>query len=322
MKTPSKLLVATTIIIVYLIFVGFYAYNALESKKERIYVELSHKLTNELNNEKKYLQEIGIINASFIAEYKDIKQALIDNDRVPAIKILQKISKDFAKSTNIKDMKIHIHTADTKAFIRSWKLNKFGDDLSGFRKAIVKVKENREPFFGFEVGRMGLTLRSIVPIMEQKKFLGSLEFIQNFENIIKTFKKKDYGYLLLMDNSLISIAKYLQNAPMIDSYRVSSKNYDTKFLNASKTVDFKRLKQDGYYLSDKYFYTYEEIKNADNKDQGMHLLAMPNANVQTAIQNAKNDLLQNIATKSLFLLLLFVIFALVTVLISSSRTTR
>jgi len=42
---------------------------------------------------------------------------------------------------------------------------------------IKKALLTKKQFFGFEVGRMGLTLCSIVPVLNDNKFIGSLEFI-------------------------------------------------------------------------------------------------------------------------------------------------
>ncbi len=318
----KKITIISAAVVLYLVCAGFYANYKLTYDKQKNYIELSNKLKNELANEKKFSKDIGIFNATFMAESNGIQNALIKNDREPAIKILQKMKKKFAKKTSIKNLKVHIHTKDTKSFIRSWKLNKFGDDLSGFRKAIVKIKTTHEPFFGFEVGRMGLTLRSIVPIVHNNRFIGSLEFIQNFDNVVKTFKRQNYSYLLLMDHSLLNIAKYLKNAPQVGPYILSSQHYNKNFLKASQMINFDKLKKDGYFISKEYFYTYKYILDAQGTNVGMHLLAMPIKNLQTQINNDKKTLFINIATNTFLLLLILGIIMLLSILISSSRQAK
>jgi len=318
-ENMKKIIPISISILLYLICFGFYANYKLSSEREQSYVKLSNQLKNELNNEKRLSRDTGIINAISIAENVDIQNALLNNNREPAIKILQKLKKDYAQKTSIKNLKVHIHTKDTRSFIRSWKLNKFGDDLSGFRKAIVGVKMTHQPFFGFEVGRMGLTLRSIVPIIHKGKFIGSLEFIQNFDNIVKTFKRDNYNYLLLMDKSLLKIAKYLKNAPKIGPYILSSRDYNKNFLKISQLIDFDKLKKDEYLITDKYFYTYEYIKNAQNTNVGMHLLAMPVKILTAQLNKNKKDLLISMATNTFFLFLILGVIAILSILVSSSR---
>lgn len=318
----KKIILISVGTILYFIGATFYAKHAMNEEKQKLYIKLSHQLKNELNNEKRFSKDTGIINAISIAENKDIKKALLHNNRKLAIQTLQKMEKDFADKTSIKHLKVHIHTKDTRAFVRSWKLNKFGDDLSGFRKAIVRVKITHEPFFGFEVGRMGLTLRSIVPILDKNKFIGSLEFIQNFDNIVKTFKRKNYSYLLLINKSLLNIAKYLKDAPKVGPYVLSSRDYDKLFLKESQKIDFDALKKDGYFISDKYFYTFEDIKDTENVIAGIHLLAMPVENLTQETEQDKTNIIKSIATGTLFIFVIFGVMVLLYILISSSRQTK
>ncbi|MDF1876382.1 hypothetical protein JHD47_00945 [Sulfurimonas sp. SAG-AH-194-L11] len=315
----KKIIFISLALLLYGVITFIYANYALKEEQKKSYVKLSHELKNELNNEKRFAKDMGIINAISIAENKDIKRALLDNNRDLAIKTLQKIEKDFADKTSVKHMKVHIHTKDTRAFVRSWKLGKFGDDLSGFRKAIVEVRITQEPFFGFEVGRMGLTLRSIVPILEDKRFIGSLEFIQNFDKIVRTFKRKEYSYLLLIDNSLLDIATYLKNAPKVGPYVLSSRIFDKEFLSASQKIDFQALHKDGYYISEQYFYTYEDIKDTKNFTAGIHLLAMPAKRLQEELNQDKSKIIKRIATQTLIIFLTLGVITLLYLLISSGR---
>ncbi|MDQ7042098.1 MAG: cache domain-containing protein [Sulfurimonas sp.] len=318
----KKIILISSIFILYAISVTFYAMHQFKEKEKETYIKLSNQLKNELNNEKRFSKDIGIINAISIAEDINIKKALLTNNRELAIETLQKIEKDFSDKTSIKHLKVHIHTKDTRAFVRSWKLAKHGDDLTAFRKAIVEVRMTKEPFFGFEVGRMGLTLRSIVPVLDNGNLLGTLEFIQNFDKILKRFKRKEYSYLLLIDKSLLNIAKYLKDAPLVGPYVLSSKKFDLLFLRESQIIDFTSLKENGYYVSDKYFYTYEEIKDTQNTIDGMHLLAMPIKNLTKEIDSSKKDIIKNIATQTLFLFLILGIIAILYLLISSSRSSK
>lgn len=318
----KKTIFISILLILYAVGTAFYANYLFKEQKEASYIKLSHQLKNELSNEKRFSKDIGIINAISIAENVNIKQALLTNNRKLAIKTLQKIQQNFADKTSIKHLKVHIHTKNTRAFVRSWKLGKFGDDLTGSRKAIVEVRITKEPFFGFEVGRMGLTLHSIVPVLNDNKFIGSLEFIQNFDKIVKRFKRKDYSYLLLIDKSLLKIAKYLKDAPEVGPYLLSSKKYDKVFLNASQKIDFALLHQNGYFISNRYFYTYEDIKDSRNTLVGIHLLAMPIDNLIKEIESDKKNIIKSVATQTLFLFLFLGIITILYLLISSSRFSK
>ena len=304
--------ISLALLLLFAIAAGFYLSNALSDAEEKTYANLAEKLILDLNSEERLIENIGVTNAIYIADNARIKEALIKNDREAAIKELGVIFDNFSKSTKIKDMKVHIHTADLRSFVRSWKLGKFGDDLSGFRNTIVSVKKSRQPVFDFEVGRMGLTLRSIVPVMQDGNYLGSLEFIQSFDNAAKHFDKKGNSHLLLMNNSLIFIATDLKEAPNVDHYKLCSKTYDSDFLKAAQAIDLDKLQEKGHLFTGEYLYTYKIIKDMGNNSVGMHLMGMPSQQVRSAVEDARSSTLTMIAisVSSFVLILLFLIFFL------------
>lgn len=309
MKKLTPLLKMSFALLLLAFAIVLYVNNALSHAEEKVYSVLTQKLTDDLDHEEKFMEKIGITNAILIADNDRIKKAIMDDDRDAAIDELKVISDKFQKSTRIKDLKIHIHTADVKSYIRNWKLNKYGDDLSGFRKTILKVKETRSPVFSFEVGRIGLTLRSIVPIVDGDNYLGSLEFIQAFDNVPKNFEKKGNHHILLMNDSLLYIASYLKNAPSIDHYKLSSKYYNQGFLESAQALDIDAVVKAGFLVTDQYMFTYKYIKDMSNNNVGMHLLGMPVAEVYKAIEEEKKSIwmLSAIGAFLFFLILVFMI---------------
>lgn len=75
------------------------------------------------------------------------------------------------KSTPFQNIQIHIHTKDNRSFLRSWKPEKFGDDLTTFRPSVVKVNSEKTAVNTFEVGEAGLSVRSVVPVLIQIKIM-------------------------------------------------------------------------------------------------------------------------------------------------------
>ncbi len=310
MKNISPLFkVATTLLLFIGIAGGYYLNNQLVQTEQNTYRQLADSLISDLNNEERLIENIGITNAIYIAENNQIREALVTNNRTNAINALSEIFENFQKSTRIKNLKVHIHTADVHSFVRSWKLDKFGDDLSGFRKTIVRVKETSQPVFDFEVGRMGLTLRSIVPILGDGIYLGSLEFIQEFNNVPKHFEKKGNQHLLLMNDSLIFIATDLKDAPNIDHYKLCSKSFNSQFFKAAQQLDLDALQEKGYILTDQYLYTYKMIKDMNDNSVGLHLMGMSRHNVLTTVENAKQStVIMMIISAISILIILFVLF--------------
>jgi methyl-accepting chemotaxis protein len=71
----------------------------------------------------------------------------------------------------------HFHLPPATSFLRLQKPEKFGDDLSSFRKTVVQVNETQQDAVGIEAGVSGLSVRAVVPILYlNKKHAGSVEF--------------------------------------------------------------------------------------------------------------------------------------------------
>ena len=254
--------------------------------KEEVYEQASKDLQNMSQNNIYAKKSVGISNAVSIANDGMIQQALLTNDRSIAISALKTLSEKMKASTDFKNIKVHVHTKDNKSFVRAWKLNKFGDDLSGFRHSIVKVNATQKEVNTFELGKAGLSIRSVVPIFHNNNHLGSLEFMQGLNSVAKIFNKEKKGFLLLMDKSLSSVKQFDAQKIYKGKYIVSQKFLNKDFYADANNVDLNQLFKNKIYMTDKYLYTYENIKDFRGKTLGIALLASPMELVNLAIEDA------------------------------------
>ncbi len=77
------------------------------------------------------------------------------------------------------------HLPDATSFLRLHKPNKFGDNLSKFRKTVVEVAQTKTSVSGLEVGKGGLGLRSVYPMFYNSNYIGSVEFGGSFVSIMR-----------------------------------------------------------------------------------------------------------------------------------------
>lgn len=85
------------------------------------------------------------------------------------------------------------HTPPAVSFLRAHKPQKFGDDLSSFRKTILATNKQLKPIQGLEKGVAGLGIRGLVPVLQNQRHIGSVEFGMSFgQPFFDEFKKK-YG---------------------------------------------------------------------------------------------------------------------------------
>ena len=229
--------------------------------------------------------ETGISNAISISNDSSIKESLATNNRKLAIDALATLSDNMKKSTPFQNIQIHLHTKDNHSFLRSWKADKNGDDLSSFRPSIVKVNSEKVAVNTFEVGDAGLGIRSVVPIFDSNnKHVGSMEFMQGINSVATSFDEQGNAFLLLMDTKLAISEVKAENK--LNEYLISQKFINKDFLEDSKKIDFNKLFENKYLMSEKYFYTYIDIIDFSGKKLGIALTAKPKQTVQIAIDHA------------------------------------
>ncbi len=220
----------------------------------------------------------------------DLKVSLNEEDKELAFEIFSSVNDNYKNNTNYKNMRIHIHRADVTSFLKVWDSEDENDeDLSESRPTINKVKETKAPLNSFEISELGLTLNSIVPVLDSRRlgdsYIGSLELIQSIDSIAKIFDKTKDGFILLVDKKLIS--KKSKETKMIQNYIVSQTFVSKNILEDSKNINIKQLLKDSFFITSKYFYAYENIKDFKGKNIGIALLSKPLSIVNKDIENAK-----------------------------------
>ena len=284
------------------------SWNAVKIEKE-VNERFIKNLQSETLAKFEVKKAIGITNAVSIANDGRIKQALRTNEREVAVLSLGFIGKKMKKSTPFKNVKIHLHTKENKSFVRSWKVNKFGDDLSSFRASVVAVNQTRNAVNTFEVGKAGLSLRSVACVTDDDGTpLGSLEFMQGLNSVAKDFNKNEDGFLLLMDKSLAKAT--VDSSMYFKNYIISQKFIKKDFLTDAKNIDFAKLFKEKKFHTDKFLYTYVDVKDFQDKKLGIALVGSPLTKVNLAVDSAKKII--NIALEIIVVLVVFILIAIST----------
>ena len=282
----KKFTLINVVVTLLVLVIGYFILNKYKNNlTNEVYDDVKVELNtlSKIKIEAKF--EAGISNAISISNDSLIKESLLSNNRQLAINALATLSDNMKKSTPFQNIQIHIHTKDNHSFLRSWKPEKFGDDLSSFRASVVKVNSEKKAVNTFEVGEAGLSIRSVVPVFdENQKHLGSMEFMQGINSVATSFNEQGDAFLLLMDSKL-AIAE-VKAEDKLNDYLISQKFINKEFLEDSKKIDFNKLFENKYLMSDKYFYTYMDIVDFSGKKLGIALTAKPKQTVQNAIDHA------------------------------------
>ena len=305
-KSIAQRLIAVAVI--FLLFGMLAGYLIINNIEKDVFKNAKKNLSDMLIQRVAGKQVAGITNAVSISQNTVVRDALLTNNRDIAINSLKDISSGMKNGTPFKNIKVHIHDKNVHSFVRNWKPNKFGDDLSSFRATILEVKNTQKPLSAIEVGRAGLVMRGLSPIMKDNEYIGSLEFIMGFNSIVKDFKKSNQDLLVLMDGKY-KRGDALTDELKVQNYFISQKTIDKKFKADASGIDFNLLKSNGIYMNDNYFYTYVPIKDISGNEVGIYLIG---ENIHTI------DGLVDQSTRIVELMLLIMIIMIIALIITAN----
>jgi methyl-accepting chemotaxis protein len=129
--------------------------------------------------------------SALVANIPEVQSRFAVGDRawlqatlLPAYRVLEK---DYGA------VQFQFHTPPARSFLRLHKIEKFGDDLSSFRHSVVDANTDRLPQRGLESGVAGLGARGVVPVFDQERHLGTVEFGMSFGQPFFTAFREAYG---------------------------------------------------------------------------------------------------------------------------------
>ena len=129
-----------------------------------------------------------------------MQKAFAERDRARLTEMLLPTFDTLKKEYGVRQFQFHEPPATS--FLRLHKVEKFGDDLSGFRQTVVEVNATQKPVVGLEKGVAGLGVRAVLPVFWQGAHVGSMEFGMTFGQAFFDSFKAEHGIqaaLYLMD---------------------------------------------------------------------------------------------------------------------------
>jgi methyl-accepting chemotaxis protein len=272
------------ILFLVVIVVGFYNISVNQIKESEIVLLKSR--TDEFKDLINTLQKNNLNLVSFISNMEGVKAAYAETDNEVGYEKLQKVINPVLKQLNvdIKKYPLHFHKPPAVSFWRIF-TKKRNDDLSKFRKTIVKTYETQKQVVGLEHGTFNFGLRSISPIFNDKnEYVGSVEMIteiQEILSIINTEKEDTVRYMTVVNKEylikFVSKEYMAENYPkQVDDY-VTSKCVDSKFdinqiITKERVERILKSEQSEFELVENYVIGFIPIIDFDNNKPGLFVL--------------------------------------------------
>ncbi len=133
-------------------------------------------------------ERAGLSVAYLVAQDPDVKRAFKLENRKLLYKYV-KVRADLEMLSGIYDLRLHFIAPPATSFFRTWNPERFGIDVSKFRRILVTVAQRRAPQKGIEIGLKRAIVTGAVPVVEGNNYLGAVELITPFNPILDELKE-------------------------------------------------------------------------------------------------------------------------------------
>ena len=164
--------------------------------------------------------------AQSAASLPSVSQAIAENDRLALNAMLEEGFAGLKQSHGLKTLVAH--TPPATVITRVHNTKKYDDDISGFREMVVRANAERVQISGIEIGRAGLSIRSVAPVQHNGTHVGSIEYGLAFgPGLLNLFKQAtgiDAALHLLRDQGELELAATTSDTPLIMGAEANSWN--------------------------------------------------------------------------------------------------
>nr|WP_315105356.1 cache domain-containing protein [uncultured Campylobacter sp.] len=205
--------------------------------------------------------------AVLLAQNEHVKKCMSQNDRRMCLETLGKFTKTLSKVPIYENAKFHIHTPEMRSFARSW-IPMYNDDLTNFRYLLAEAKNGVAA--GIEVGRAGVFIRSVAPIFEDKKMLGSIEVLLDFKHLSDFFSQQGLDLFVLLDAGGDLPYQNSSDEGIIEGFHFVNKSYAN--LNVLPMLKDIKFKSGGFYQTDSHAFTVQPMNDAKGERVGYFVI--------------------------------------------------
>lgn len=199
-KAPLLLLSAT------LITAGITAYNnyqtnvhLIESAKMTELKMVATQIQNDLIDE----GNSAASKVALVIERPDVKAAFRAQDRAKLTDIMLSNFMTLKNKYGVREAQFNLPPA--QVFLRLHNLPLFGDDNSRFREMILMAVKNKKGYQGLEIGRSGINIRAIEPVVDDKGLIGTFEIGMSLGTILDDIKKNtEFDAAIFINDALIT----------------------------------------------------------------------------------------------------------------------
>jgi methyl-accepting chemotaxis protein len=149
--------------------------------------------------------------ATMIASNTQVQTLFAEQNRSALAALLVPDFAELRQTEGVSQLQFHL--APATSFLRVHRPDRFGDDLSSFRRTVLEANASGKPVFGLENGVEGLGVRGVMPVMAGGRKAGTVEvgltFGKPFFDAFKATSGYDVAFFVRTGNELKPFASTL-----------------------------------------------------------------------------------------------------------------
>lgn len=262
----KKILLTVAIIVVAGVLAVYKARWDEQTQTENIkkFLDFQTQILNK-NIEEEKLSAMTV--AALLAQNEHVKKCMSQNNRQMCLETLGEFTKTLNKVPIYENAKFHIHTPEMRSFARSW-IPMYNDDLTNFRHLLAEAKNGVAA--GIEVGRAGVFIRSVAPIFEDKKMLGSIEVLLDFKHLSDFFSQQGLDLFVLLDAGGDLPYQNSSDEGIIEGFHFVNKSYAN--LNVLPMLKDIKFKSGEFYQTGSHAFTVQPMNDAKGERVGYFVI--------------------------------------------------
>jgi PAS domain S-box-containing protein len=136
-----------------------------------------------------FKKDMAMSLAYLTARNPEVAAALARRDRQRLITLLAPAYKTLERDFGVRQF--HLHVPPATSFLRLHAPGQHGEKMETYRPTINRARETGLGVGGIEMGTLGLSIRSVVPVFYQDRQVGTVEFGLSLEKpLLEAFKNK------------------------------------------------------------------------------------------------------------------------------------
>jgi len=196
-KTKKQKIILYSLVFISILYIGIIVIGAFKNSKKEFYLNVqSELLAVKYKTSDKYFKIMAEDIASMYSSNKQVIHLLslaqkADETKKAYIRhaIYKKLIRNYKRLNHMGITQVHFHLPDNSSFLRMYKPEVFGDDVTDIKDAVVLTNQTKTMHSGFETCLFMAGLRFVYPLFNAKKeYLGCVEIAYSTRELLKSIQ--------------------------------------------------------------------------------------------------------------------------------------